>query len=187
MENYLSYILTAIASFVVAFGLKYVGPRSRLVWWSPHSFTFDVPMSSPEGQPMPPIILTSHSIAIQNLGTAPTKYIEIVHKTKPDLFRLQPALDYTETETPQGEHVIRIPFLAPKEFFHLEFLTYKHFADLLYIRSEWGLSNPIPVQPSRVMPRWTILILYFFILIGIISSCFAFVKITLFLWPKIFN
>jgi len=183
MENYLSYALTAIASFIVSYALKYVGPKSRLAWWNPHVFEYNLPNEIDKNGP--PIKLLTQTITIQNLGSVPAKNIEIKHKTKPDHFKLIPALDYTEQENDHKEHTVKINFLGPKEFFNIEFLTYKQIAELLYIRSEWGHAQPISTQPVRVLHPVKQTIILFFLGMGIISTCFLLIKIWLYLWPNI--
>jgi len=185
VEKYLIYILTGFISFAFSLILKYVGPKSRLVWWQPHLFEFIVPL---EEEGLQPLRLLTQSITIQNLGTAPTNNIEIAHKTKPDFFKLQPPLDYEESEVKDGSaFIVKIKSLAPNEFFTVEFLTYKQFSELLYIRSEWGHAKLIPVQPSRIYPTWHRVILMIFIGAGVISVSYFLIQFIFFLWPKIYN
>jgi len=104
--------------------------------------------------PQPKLSLFTHAITIQNLGRKTAKNVQIVHKRKPDFFKLQPALDYKESFTPAGEHVVTVDTLGPKDFFAIEFLSYATVAELLLIRSEEGPAVPIQIQPQRIFPKW---------------------------------
>lgn len=149
MDNLLPYLVTGIVSFAVGYALKFVEPKSRLVWWSPHNFLFELDINP--GQPK--LLLLTHSISIQNIGRKPAEIVEIAHKFRPDYFKLQPALDYDEDLTPAQEHIIRVPTLAPREFFTIEFLSYRSLPELLYIRSKGGPAKNIVIQAQRVFPR----------------------------------
>lgn len=162
MENLIPYLVTGLVSLAVGYLLKYVEPKSRVVWWSPHSFLFTL-QPVPE---QPQLSLFTHALTIQNLGRKPAERIEIVHRSRPDHFKLEPALDFDEDFTPDKEHIIRVPSLASKDFFSIEFLSYATLPDLLYIRSKDGPAKRIPIQTQRVFPRSIQIISAIFTLIG---------------------
>ena len=186
MENYLHYIITAVITFLVSFAIKYVGPKSRIVWWNPHSFHFSIPLNPMPENPNPqPVQLLTETLTIQNLGTKASKDIEIAHQSKPDFFKLNPALDYTVTITPDNEHLIKIPYLAPKEWVNIEFMTYDKVAQFLYIRSEWGHAKFIQTQPQRILPKWLLTILQVLLFVGILASSYWGVKAFLYIADQI--
>jgi hypothetical protein len=172
MDNLIPYIVTALLSFAVGYALKHIEPKSKLVWWSPHNFLFNVDVV-PE---QPKVSILTHAITIQNLGRKSAEVIEIIHRFRPDHFKLQPAFDYEEDYTPDKEHIIRIQSLASKEFFSIEFLSYKSLPELVYIRSKDGEAKFIKIQPQRVFPRWLQLLSLFFIFIGFGFSIFWIIK-----------
>jgi len=147
METFFPYFLTGIISFTVGFLLKHVYPKAKVVWWSSHSFWFNVP----EGDRI--ITIFTHAITIQNLGRKPAENIEIIHKAKPDHFKLEPPLNYQEDQTPSGEHIIRISNLSSKSFFTIEFLSYLSLPELLYIHSKDGEAKSIRIQPQQVLSK----------------------------------
>lgn len=107
MESLGTYVATGVVSFAVGLALRALEPKVRLVWWSPHQFLFQLQLQQP-------VALLTHAITIQNLGRKEAKDVEVVHKTRPDFFKLQPALDHVETTTLAGEHIVRVRTLGPK-------------------------------------------------------------------------
>ncbi|HVA84137.1 MAG TPA: hypothetical protein VNF28_04495 [Candidatus Binataceae bacterium] len=127
-------------------------PKVKLVWWTPHAFLFQIRLPGASANATAGFL--TDAITIQNIGRRSAERVEIVCATKPDLFKLQPPLDYQESNTPAGEHVIRIDSLGPKEFFTIEFLSYTSAVQVQIIRSSAGQAQAIPIQFNRVFPRW---------------------------------
>jgi len=172
VDTLAGYVATGIISLAVGLALRALEPKVKIVWWSPHQFLFQLQQ--------PQLVLLTHAITIQNMGRKTAEGIEIVHKSKPDFFKLQPALDYEESTTPAGEHVVRVKSLGPKEFFTIEFLSYATLPELLFIRSSAGHAKPIQIQPQRVFPRWFNLLATLLILIGFGFLVYWLLKVGLF-------
>lgn len=162
MDTLAGYVATGVVSLLVGLALRELESKVKIVYWSPHQFLFQIPT--------PRLDLFTHSITIQNIGRKAAEHVEIIHKRRPDFFKLQPALDYEESATPAGEHVVRVKSLGPKELFTIEFLSYATVPELQLIRSKAGQATSIPIQFYRVFPRWyrAILIGLFFIGLGFV-------------------
>lgn len=141
MEGLVGYIATGAVSLAVGLLLRSLEPKSKIVWWQSHNFRFN--MREPN------LTLHTHSYTIQNLGRKLAENVEVVHRSRPDHFQLQPALDYQEVTTPNGEHILRVPNLGPKEFCSIEFLSYKTLPELLYVRSAAGHGELINILPFK--------------------------------------
>jgi len=150
MDSIVPFIITGMVSLIVGYALKFLEPRSRIVWWSPHQFWYTVDITTDQ----PPIQLYTHSISIQNMGRKPAEQIEIAHEWRPDHFKLQPQLDYEEVLAPDKTHIIRIGSLAPKEFFSLEFLSYKSNPTFLYVRSKDGPAVYVTGQRQQTTSKF---------------------------------
>lgn len=174
MDNLLSNVITGVTTFGIGYALKYLGPKSRLVWWSPHRFLFNLQN--------PKVNILTHAITIQNLGRKAALNVEVVHKTKPDFFKLEPALDYAEDFTPAQEHVVRVESLAPKEFFSIEFLSHVTLPELLYIKSDDGHAQFITIQPQQILPRWKLLVLQLLLLVGLGFCAYWLTRALVFIW-----
>lgn len=175
MADWRGYIVTGLVSFFVGLLLRYYEPKSKLAWWTPHVFLFQLRD--------PAIALFTHAHTIQNLGRRPATNVEIVHRSKPDYFKLEPALNYEEFTTPDGEHGVRIPQLGPKEFFTIEFLTYKSstLPQLLYVRSAEGPAQKINWRFQRLFPQWINILLAGLLIIGTAFSLYWVLRAIIFI------
>ena len=164
MDSLGGYIAAIVVTVAGARAVQYVAPRIKIVYWL-SSFLYNIPnnqlnpgqaIAPAAGQPALPgnFLLLSQSVNIQNLGRQQAQWVEVVHKNRPDFFQLSPPLNYTESETQTGEHILRVQSLAPKEWFTIQFLSYTHPAELAYIRSDAGHATLIPWVPVRQYPRW---------------------------------
>lgn len=158
MESLAGYAATAVVMLIVGLLLRELEPKAKVVYWTPHQFLFQLTT--------PQVSILTHAITIQNVGRKLAEGIEIVHKNKPDFFKLQPALDYEEDTTPAGEHVIRVKSLGRREFFTIQFLSHITVPELQYIRSTAGQAQPILTQFFRVYPKWVYTLLWILILVG---------------------
>lgn len=146
MENLKGYIITGVVSFVSALLLRNLEPKSKVCYWFPHSFLFDLKNEN--------VVLQTNSITVQNLGRKTAENIEIIHKSKPDFFQCAPSVHFEEIATNTGEHILKIETLGPKEFFTIQILSYKSVPILLNIRSKDGVAQQIQFQIQRNWPKW---------------------------------
>lgn len=164
-------ITTGIITFVAGYLLKNFEPKAKVLWWSTHAFRFNLP-----NPPHPNALVFTRSITIQNVGRRIAENIEISHASLPGFFKLQPALDYTPTETPTGEHIIRVATLGPRQFFTIEFISFNEAPVLSYVKSADGLAQPIAIQPQRVWPRWYLTTIQALVLVGLGVSAYWIVR-----------
>jgi hypothetical protein len=169
MDELARIIVTGGASFAGGYALKFVEPRPKVVWWSHHAFWFEL-------DPANKAAVFTHALTIQNVGRKAASDIEIVHRAKPELFKLNPSLDFTERTTPDGQHIIQIATIAPKEWFSLEFLSARQIPELLYIRTKDGHCERIQIQPQRIFPRWYLFLLRILVLIGLGFSIYWLIR-----------
>lgn len=158
MASLTGYIATGLVSLVVGIVLKYFEAKARVVYWIPAPAVFDLKNEK--------VVLQANALSVQNLGRETAEDVEIVHKTRPDHFQLTPAIPFTEDTTVNGEHVIRIRALGPKEYFTIQLLSYRTAPYLLYIRSKAGAASPIQIRFQRYVPKWVIALIWFFMLVG---------------------
>jgi hypothetical protein len=82
MAEISGYIATGIISLIVGLLLRQLEPKSKIVYWSPHNFLFELQKEQ--------VVLQTNSLTVQNIGRKPAEDIEIIHKQKPDFFQLFP-------------------------------------------------------------------------------------------------
>ena len=145
-EVYIQVILAGIISFLVGRALDVFESKPKVCYWFPHQFYFDVKKEN--------VVLKTDSITVQNLGRKSAEDIEIIHEQEPDYFKLQPSLSYTTANNANGEHVIKISSLGPKEFFTLQLLSYKTVPSLMSIRSKNGHAQNVPITIQRLYPQY---------------------------------
>jgi hypothetical protein len=123
MEEIIRQHLIPVAiALIIGYLMRYTAPRSRVVWWFPAALQFNFPFTDAQGAQQMGIVWT-HALNIQNRGWLAARQVEIVHQARPQVFRFQPAVNFTEATTPTGEHVITIPTLARREWVSLQVLS----------------------------------------------------------------
>lgn len=153
------YIATIIVSLIVGYLSRFIEPKSKLLCWSPHNFLFNLKKEN--------VVMQTNSLTVQNWGRKPAEGIEIIHKTKPDFFEIQPSIGFSESLNPNGEHVIHVPTLGAKEWFIVQLLSYKTVPQLQNVRWKDGQGKWIHIAPQRVWPRPLAISLNILTLIGI--------------------
>ena len=158
MDTLFGYIATIVISLLTGYLAQFFQPRSKLVCWSPHNFFFNL---KNEG-----VVLQTNSLTLQNVGRQPAEDVEVIHKQRPDFFELFPSVEYQEATNPNGEHVIKIKSLGPKEWVVVQMLSYKTPPVLSNIRWKHGQGKWVQIQPQRVLAKWVLTSLNALVLIG---------------------
>ncbi len=170
-ESLLRYLIPTALAFVGGYLLKYVGPKSRLVHWFPAYFSFQVPFTTPTGAQQVGTVLT-HALGIQNLGWRAARRVEIIHRQRPQFFQIQPAVNFTETTNPSGEHVIAIQSLAPREYVAIQILSTGAIPDLMGVKSEDGPSQQVTTQQQFVISRRRQIVLLLLLIVGFVTAVY---------------
>lgn len=140
-----------VLGFLGGWALKYVGPKSQVVFWYPHNSFFQVPQPGARGTTFN--VLTS-SVTVQNLGRRPARNVELMYDRQPDHFTVSPPRPWTDRTTPQGQHLITMATLGHNEWFTVEVLGFANLAALVHIRSDDGEGRLVPVMQQRIYPSW---------------------------------
>jgi hypothetical protein len=158
MDTLGGYIATIVVSLLTGYFAQFLQLRSKLLCWSPHNFFFNL---KKEG-----VVLQTNSLTLQNVGRRPAEEVEIIHKERPDFFELHPSVEHQETTNPNGEHLIKIKSLGPKEWVVLQTLSYKTPPVLNNVRWKHGQAKWVQIQPQRVWPQWIYVGLNVLLLVG---------------------
>jgi hypothetical protein len=159
MESLGGYLATIVVSLIGGYLAQFLTPKSKLLCWSPHNFIFNLQQEK--------VVLQSNAITVQNVGRLPAVNIEIIHQQKPDFFELFPAVQYQESINSNGEHVIKISSLGPKEWLMVQLLSYKTTPNLKNVRWEYGQAKWVQIQPQRVWPKWLLIVANVLFLVGL--------------------
>ena len=158
MEGLAGYVATGIVMLAVGLLLRNLEPKAKVVYWSPHTFIFDVLE--------PKVMLKTDSVTIQNIGRREAENVEVVFKSRPDFFKIQPSIPYLEHQNPDGDFILKVPTLGPKEFFTLQILSFATIPNVQNIRSKAGQASLIQVQFQRQFSRPVQLLLAILLLVG---------------------
>jgi len=173
VETLGGYIATIIVSLLIGYFSQFLKPRSKLQCWSPHNFIFNLQNEN--------VVLQSNSLTIQNVGREPAEDVEIIHKKRPDFFELFPSVEFQETTNSNGEHVIKLKTLGPKEWVMVQLLSYKNLPVLANVRWRHGQAKPVQIQPQRVWPRWWNNVLTTVLLIGAGTIVYWIIRVAVYL------
>lgn len=146
MDPILGYAITGVVTFIVGLALQRFVDKPKLQYFLPGEFLFDLEE--------PKVKLQTDSLTIQNSGRKSATNIEIVHKEDPDHFQFSQAIGYREETNPNGEHIIKIDSLGPKEFLNIQYLSHTKVPNLLRVRSDQGSAKLIQVQFHPIYPKY---------------------------------
>lgn len=146
MDPIIGYVLTGVISLVVGLALQRFADKPKLQYFVPGRFSFNVEN--------PKLQLQTDSLTIQNSGRKSATNIEIVHKERPEHFQFSQAIGYKEDFNPNGEHIIKIDSLGPKEFLNIQYLSHTKVPVLLRVRSDQGSAQLIQVQFQPIYPKY---------------------------------
>lgn len=145
MNPVTGYVITGFISFIVGMALQRFADKPKLQYFLPGTFAFE--LNDPK------VKLQTDSLTIQNGGRKAATNIEIVHREKPDHFQFSQAISYREEFNPNGEHIIKIDSLGPKEFLNIQYLSHSKIPALLRVRSDQGSAQLIQVQFQPIYPK----------------------------------
>src|SRR3990172_3847820 len=118
------YAVPVTLALVIGYLGRYIEPRSKLVHWFAATLRFEVPFTPAGGNAPQIATIWTHTLSVQNLGWRAVRDVEIIHRYRPQHFQLQPALHFTEATNPTGEHIIRIPSLARREYTTIQIISH---------------------------------------------------------------
>ncbi len=121
--------------------------RAKLIWTSPHSFTFLVqePLRNAEGNILKPTqTVNTASIRVINTGRETANKIELVFNWTPQYLNLWPVRYYEQKTDQDGRNILIFDNLSPKEEIGLEIMSIN--ADLPALLSRYDCSpQPTPM------------------------------------------
>lgn len=188
VNTYGKEIFSLLIPFLVWFlnvGLK---GKAKLVWTSPHSFTFLVqePLLDEQGNALKKTqSVCTASIKVINTGRETANKVELVFNWKPQYINLWPVRHYEQKTDQDSRHILIFDNLSPKEEIGLEVMSIN--ADLpalLVVRSAECMAQNVPLMWIRRTPHWKINISRFLLLVGSSTSVYILIALLQFLALK---
>lgn len=146
--NSISQFHDEIISFpiglVLAFTIYTFRPKVNLIWGQANNSFHRLQDENTE------VEVYTDKIFVQNLGKLQATKIEIVYSQKPDEFSLFQEREFDVTQNPNGNFIIKIPCLAPKELLIVDTI-YLHGnpARIITINCAETISNKVDFNVSR--------------------------------------
>lgn len=135
-------ILTLITILITQIALA----KGKLRWSLRHQHYYSVPNMGPNGTDLP---IITQELWFNNTGRAAVEDIEIVLNWNPMHFEIWSPRQHDPGIDPNGRLIIKLPSLAPKEFFTVSLLDTKELPALVNVRSKNSEGKRIDMMPVR--------------------------------------
>ncbi len=158
-------IFSAVATFAAVLLTHWLRGKVNLITYSPNSTFFQLHESDDKTSA---VTIRSGQVFIQNLGRKSARNVQItsVPGVLPSGYVVLPSLVHSTHVGPNGEWILQIPFIAPKELITLQLLNGPNIDS---VRSEDGIARAVPVIHQRVMPRWLNTLVVAVMVFGLLS------------------
>lgn len=178
-------LLVPFVTWLLNVGIK---PRAKLIWTSPHSFSFLVqePIRDAQGNILQPTqMVHTASIRVINTGRETAHKVELVFNWKPPYLNLWPVRSYEERNDGDNRHMLIFENLAPKEELGLEIMSInRDLPALLQVRSAECIAKNVRLMWFASVPSWRIKTASVLILLGFSAAVYWTVTLLQFLVLK---
>ena len=166
-------LLVPFIAWVLNVGIR---PRAKLIWTSPHSFTFLVrePLRDAEGNALRPNqTVHTASIKVINTGRDTAHRVELVFNWKPPYMNLWPVRSYEEKSDGDQRHMLIFENLAPKEELGFEIMSINHdLPALLQVRSAECIAKNVGLMWFARVPSWRMKTARLLVLLGFSAAVY---------------
>ena len=188
ITTYGKEIVSLLIPFITWFLNVGIKAKAKLIWGSPHSFTFLVqePLRDSEGKVITPTqTVHTASIKVINTGRETANKVELVFNWKPHNVNLWPVRHYEQKTDQDNRHILIFDSLSPKEEIGLEIMSSN--ADLpalLVVRSAECTAQNVGLMWIRYVSPWKINIARLLLLVGLSTSVYWLIALIQFLVLK---
>ena len=188
ISTYGKEIVSLLIPFITWFLNVGIKAKAKLIWASPHSFTFLVqePIRDSDGKVIQPTQkVCTASIKVINSGRETANKVELVFNWKPHYVNLWPVRHYEQKTDIDNRHIMIFDNLSPKEEIGLEIMSIN--ADLpalLLVRSAECTAQNVPLMWIRYVANWKINIARLLLLVGLSASVYWLIALIQFLVLK---
>ncbi len=188
MDNISHYVFTGLAtllaSIISGLYLMYLRPKAKIYYWWPNNFVFNL-----QNEIKVLSFLRTDVLTVQNIGRDTAKNIQLIFRSHPMHFQINPPLANVTTNTLKYSNdsnsyfVINIASLASKETCTLQILSVHQevmtslVPTLIHVRAENGTVERMPFQITRTSPQWIIRMAGFILFIGLVFISYWLIKL----------
>ena len=188
ISTYGKEIVALLVPFITWFLNVVIKSKAKLIWASPHSFTFLIqePIHNNNGNVLSPTQkVCTASIKVINTGRETANKVELVFNWKPHHVNLWPVRHYEQKTDQDNRHIMIFDNLSPKEEIGLEIMSIN--ADLpalLLVRSAECTAQNVPMMWIRHISTWKINIARLMLLFGLGTAVYLLIALIQFLVLK---
>lgn len=183
-------------ALVTAFVLWLFRARTKIVWATPHQWTFllntAATPSSAQGAgavPVPaqvPATFNVHtgSIVVFNEGRLPATELEVTFNWMPQNFNIWPVRPFETATSADQRFTLKFSNLAPRELFQIEMISSVALPAILNVRSKECVGKQINMRPMIIYKPWITAMLGTMVFFGFASVIYVFIKLGTLLMSK---
>lgn len=187
--------LISIGSAIVLAIIFYLfRARAKLLWATPHGFTFllqggtpPAPQNAPVGNAPPATQLPANvpqdfniytgSMIVVNAGREPATEVEVTFNWKPANYNIWPVRPHDTQVSPDNRFTLKFSNLAPKEQFQVELISPFQLPQVMSVRCKECVGKEVRMMPMRVFPKGMIVGFWILAFLGLASAIYLAIKI----------
>jgi hypothetical protein len=173
------FVQTAIITSITILITQIALAKGKLRWSLRHQHYYSVPNIGPNGTDLP---IITQELWFNNTGRAAVEDIEIVLNWNPMHFEIWSPRQHDPVIDSNGRLIIKLPSLAPKEFFAVSLLDTKELPALLNVRSKNSEGKRIDMMPVRQFSRTVNVSVLVLMLIGITTLIYGLLSGLSYVW-----
>jgi hypothetical protein len=165
-------ILSVLGTFIAVFVAQWLKGGVKLIVFSPNSTNFKIRPTDPSLQEF---IVNSGQIVVQNEGRRSATDVQITSRpgVPPAGYVLIPSIVHTIEPGPQGEWVLKVPYLGPKENLAVQLLNGPVIDS---VRCAEGAAKYVDVMHQRVYPTWFNITVIGLLIWGLCSALYVIIS-----------
>jgi hypothetical protein len=166
----LAVIVAAVLSVTGWIIVRLFLPRGKIAWGVSHQHAFLLQ------KPQPGMVYTKQ-IWVQNIGRAPVQNIEMVFAAPPNHFDIWPQRHFTTAQNPNGNLIVGVDNLNPREYFTISMLQVGIDTPLVTnVRWNGGVGRQRQMAPQQVLPRWVQVTILGVLAFGVFSILYFLIR-----------
>jgi hypothetical protein len=194
IELFQKELISLLFALILALIYHFFRARAKLVWATPHGFTFLLSPSAPAVTTAPPtgpqpsaaqlpvpvpqnFNIFTGSIVISNTGRDPATGVEVTFNWRPDNYNIWPVRPYDIHLSPDNRFTLKFANLAPKEFFQIELISPNMLPLVLSVRSRECVGKQIGMRPMVILQNWIIRTTWGLMFLGVASIIYLVIKL----------
>jgi hypothetical protein len=161
--------LSVVGTVIAVFIAQWLKGGVKLIVFSPNSTNFKIKPADPNN---PEFVVNSGQIVVQNEGRRSATDVQITSRpgVPPAGYVLIPSVVHTVDQGPQGEWILQVPYLGPKENLAIQLLNGPVIDSVRYAE---GAAKYVDVMHQRIYPAWFNIAVMTLIIWGLSSALFV--------------